>query len=45
MENVKEKLDVLNKLLSKEIIKLDDVKGAIKEVVPTFHEPEELNNK
>ena len=45
MENVKEKLDVLNKLLSKEVIQLDDVKDAIKEVVPTFHEPEELNNK
>ena len=45
IDDVKEKLDVLNKVLSKDVIQLNDVKDAIKEVVPTFHEPEELNIK
>ena len=45
MDDIKNKLEILNKLLSKQIIQLDDVKATINEVVPTFHDPEELNNK
>ena len=45
MDAVAEKLQVLNKVLDKDVIQLDDVKDAMKEVVPTFHEPEVLNNK
>ena len=45
IDDVDKKLEVLDKVLDKDLIQLEDVKDAIKEVVPTFHEPEELNNK
>ena len=45
MVDVAEKLELLNKVLYKDVIELEDVKNTIKEVVPTFHEPEELNNE
>jgi len=43
MENIEEKLEKLNKLLNKDKLQFSDVKNTIKEVVPTYHEPEEYN--
>lgn len=44
MEDIQEKLDKFNVLLEKENIEVDAIKDTIKEVVPTFKEPEKVNN-
>ncbi len=45
MENINEKLDSLNKLLEKEEINKVEVINTFKQIVPTFKEPEEVNQK
>ena len=44
MEEIAIKLEELNKLLEKKDIKKEEIKESMKKVVPTFHEPEDLNN-
>lgn len=43
IEDIKEKLEKLNILLKKENANLDDAKDTIKEIVPTYCEPEKIN--
>ena len=45
MEELEEKLEKLKELLKLEIDENSEVKRYIKEIVPTFKEPEEVNNK
>ena len=43
MEDIKEKLEKFMNLVSKENVNLEEVKTIMKETVPTYHEPEEIN--
>ena len=43
-EQMEEKIEILNKLIQNENIELKAIKDAMKEIVPTYHEPEEVNN-
>lgn len=43
MEDIENKLDQFSKLLEKEKVEIAEIKATMKEVVPTFHEPEEVN--
>lgn len=45
MENIKEKLTVLNKLLEKDETNKEEIINTFKEIVPTFKEPDEVNKK
>jgi hypothetical protein len=43
MDDIKEKFNKFNVLLEKKDATMEDVKETMKQVVPTFHEPEEVN--
>ena len=43
MEDIKEKLEKFMNLVSKENVNLEEVKTIMKETIPTYHEPEEIN--
>lgn len=43
MEEIEHKLGKFGKLLEKENVALEEIKETMKEVVPTFHEPENVN--
>ena len=45
MEDIEQKLSNLTQLLNKEKINTTEIKDAMKEVVPTFCEPEKVNQK
>lgn len=45
MENVEEKLEKLNEFLNNENTNLENIKQVMKDVVPTYKEPEEVNKK
>ena len=45
MDDINNKFDILTKLLSKEKVQYSEIKEKIKEVVPTFKEPESVNSK
>lgn len=44
MDDIEEKFKDLNKLLEKEYINKEEVKDVFKKIVPTFKEPNEINN-
>lgn len=43
MENIEEKLNLLNTLLEKENVNKQEIIDSFKEIVPTYKEPEEVN--
>ena len=43
MEDIKEKLEKFMNLVSKENVNLEEVKTIMKETIPTYREPEEIN--
>ncbi len=45
IENIEEKLEILNKLLEKEDFNKKEIKDTFKQIIPTFREPEEVNKK
>lgn len=45
MKDIQEKLEKFNVLLEQENVNNDDIKQTMKEVVPTFCEPEKIKNK
>lgn len=45
MENIEDKLRLLNTLLEKDNVDKQEIKDSFKEIVPTYKEPEEVNKK
>ena len=45
MNDIENKLDKFNKLLEKEEVDIAQIKDTMKDVVPTFKEPEKINSK
>lgn len=45
MENIEDKLRLLNTLLEKNNVDKQEIKDSFKEIVPTYKEPEEVNKK
>ena len=44
-EEMQEKINVLREMIQNEDIELKELKEKMKKIVPTYHEPEEINNK
>lgn len=44
MKDINMKMEVLNNLLNQKDIKNEEIKNTFKELVPTFKEPEKVNN-
>lgn len=45
MENIEDKLRLLNTLLEKDNVDKQEIKDSFKDIVPTYKEPEEVNKK
>lgn len=45
MQDIQEKLNLLNKLIEKDNVDNKEIKDTFKQIVPTFKEPEEVNKK
>ena len=45
MEDISQKMEAFSKVLEKKEVTIGDIKDTMKEVIPTFHEPEEINKE
>ena len=45
MEDISQKMEAFSKVLEKKEVTIGDIKNTMKEVIPTFHEPEEINKE